>query len=109
MYVTGCWDVRDALTGKDATVGALYATEIGMGEAVFHNSKLVRLVFSIKAAQLDDVIAAVTKELGDPSPTMSVETLQNGFGATLQQRKAVWNSESLTVWAAEIRSFEYGT
>jgi hypothetical protein len=39
---------------------------------------------------------------------MSVETLQNGFGATLQQRKAVWNTKTLVVAASEVRDFQYG-
>jgi hypothetical protein len=106
-YVTGCRDVQDALRGKHVEVGGRYALELGRGTVTFHNSKLVIMAFHVNGT-LEDVITDVTKELGGISPTLSVETLQNGFGATLQQRKALWASNDLTVLASEVRDFQYG-
>jgi hypothetical protein len=56
---------------------------------------------------MDDVVADITKELGGTEPTLSVETVENGFGATLQKRKAVWHARDLIVSAIEEKDFKY--
>lgn len=109
QYVTGCWDVKDALEGKDVSVGALYATEIGQGNATFHAFKLVVMSFTVPRTSIEDVVTDITAELGHVEPVMSVQTLENGFGATLQERRAVWQTDTLFVSAAEMKSFEYGS
>jgi hypothetical protein len=53
-------------------------------------------------------VTDINKELGGVEPTMSIDTKQNGFGATLHQRKATWNANNVKVEASEIRDFRYG-
>jgi hypothetical protein len=107
--VDGCHEVQDALDGKDVEVGARYASELGSGSVTFRKSKLALMVFDLKAGTpLDDVIADISKELNGAAPVLGVDTKQNGFGATLQQRKATWATKELTVEASESRDFRYG-
>ena len=107
--VTGCWDVRDALEGKDVEVGARFISEIGMGSATFHSKRLVLMDFSLPSGTpIEDVVSDISKELGEVKPIMSIDTVQNGFGATLQRRRAVWNTEKLVISAMEMRSFQHG-
>lgn len=106
--VTGCWDVLDALEGKDITVGARYAAEIGTGSVTFHAGKLITMAFTLPAdTPFEDVIADIKDELA-AEPLVSAETLQNGFGATVQQQKATWQTPKLIVIATEMKTFVYG-
>ncbi len=112
--VEGCKKVEQALDGREVEVGARYASEIGyreigVGQVTFRDSKLVSIVFDLKqGTRLEDVVTDINKELGGVEPTMSIDTKQNGFGATLHQRKATWNANNVKVEASEIRDFRYG-
>ncbi|MGB8783545.1 MAG: hypothetical protein WCD02_10540 [Terriglobales bacterium] len=107
--VKGCKAVEEALDGREVEVGARYASEIGQGNVTFRGSQLVMIVFNLeKGTPLDDVVADINKELGGVEPMMNVDTKQNGYGATLSQRKATWNTTNVTVEASEMRSFQYG-
>lgn len=108
--VEGCRKVEKALDGQEVEVGARYASEIGKGgEVTFRDSKLALMTFEVKAGTpLEDVVTDINKELAGVEPTMSVDTKQNGFGASLQQRKAAWSTNSLIVDANEMRDFRYG-
>jgi hypothetical protein len=82
---------------------------VGTGKVHFRNSQLVLIVFDVAAGTpLEDVITDISKELGGTVPTLSLETKQNGFGTTLQERKAFWSVKNLSVAASEMRDFEYG-
>jgi hypothetical protein len=106
LDVTGCWDVRDAIEGKDIKVGARFASEIGQGDATFHASKLALLNFVVPVGTpMEDVVTDVSEELGHVQPNMSVDTMQNSFGATLQRRRAVWQTDNLIVSVMEMKSF----
>jgi len=108
--VKGCRDVEEALNGREVEVGARYANEIGQGQVTFRDSKLALMTFSLKAGTLlEDVVTDINKEIVGVEPTMSVDTKQNGFGATLQQRKATWNANNLIVEAGEMKDFRYGS
>jgi hypothetical protein len=112
--VEGCRKVEQALDGKEVEVGARYASEIGykeigVAQVTFRDSKLVSLVFDLKqGTRLEDVVSDINKELGGVEPTMSTVTKQNGFGATLHERKGTWNANNLNVEASEMRDFRYG-
>jgi hypothetical protein len=107
--VKGCREVQEALDGKNVEVGARYAAEVGKGSVTFRASKLVVMAFDLeKGTPLEDVITDISKELGGAQVTMSVDTLQNGFGATLQRRKAMWNANNLSVSAREVKDFQFG-
>ena len=105
--VEGCRVVEQALDGREVKVGDRYASELGQGSVTFRDSKLVSIALEMKeGTQLEDVVTDISKELGGVEPTMGIDTLQNGFGATLQQRKATWNANNLNVVASEMRSFQ---
>lgn len=108
LDVDGCKAVQQALDGKEVQVGAGYASEVGTGNVTFRDSKLVVMAFDVGGAVLEDAVADITKELGNVQPTMTVDTKQNGFGATLQARTARWSANNLTVTASEMKSFQYG-
>jgi hypothetical protein len=106
LDVQGCTEVQDALHGKDTKVGARYAAEIGKGSATFHGSKLVMMLFLVEHARFDDVITDITNEIGGTQPVLTADTMQNAFGAKLQARQAVWNSETLRIEAKEAKTFD---
>lgn len=107
--VTSCREVFEALDGKEVEVGARYATEIGKGSVTFRDSKLVSIVFNLnQGTVLEDVVTDISTEVGGVQPTMSVDTKQNGFGATLQERKATWGVSKVIAVAREMRDFQYG-
>jgi hypothetical protein len=107
--VEGCRKVEKALDGREVEVGARYASEIGQGQVTFRDSHLVLIIFNLKAGTpLEDVVTDINKELVGVEPTMSLDTKLNGFGATLQQRKATWNANNVGVEASEMRDFRYG-
>ena len=106
--VEGCWKVQQAFEGKEVEIGARYASEVGKGTVTFRSSRLVLMAFDVPQAPLDDVVTDISKELGDVQPTMSVDTKQNAFGASVQERKATWHANNLTVVANEVRDFRFG-
>jgi hypothetical protein len=107
--VKGCKAVFEALDGKETEVGARYAAEIGKGGVTFRDSKLVSIVFNLsEGTVLEDVVTDISAELGGARPTMSLDTKQNGFGATLQERKATWDVNKMMAVASEMRDFQYG-
>jgi hypothetical protein len=107
--VEGCRKVEEALDGREVEVGARYGSEIGQGQVTFRDSKLVLMTFKLKAGTpLEDVVTDINEEFVGVEPTMSIDTKQNGLGATLHQRRATWNANNVSVEASEMRDFRNG-
>lgn len=101
----GCQEVMAALQGRDAEVGNRFAFALGPGTTRFHAGKLIYMKFIMDSPYID-VVADMTKKLNS-SPEQTYVTYQNGFGATLQRRKAAWVSGNLMAGVEESPSVPY--
>ena len=69
---------------------------VGSFSATVTDSKLTAIVFSIKAADADNVLETLKQKYG-PKVTIKNFQAQNGYGATMSYYVAVWSFTNLTV------------
>jgi hypothetical protein len=104
LNVEGCNSIGAALAGQDVEVDMRFAAEFGSGRARFVGGHLALVRFVVKAS-LNDVVEDMTAKL-NANPQLAVDTLQNGIGAIVNQRRAMWTLPNLLVKLAELQSLE---
>ncbi len=104
LNVEGCNHIRAALAGEDAEVEARFATEFGTGSVQFIAGHLASVSFVVKAP-FSDVVEDMTAKL-NASPQLGVDTIQNGVGSIINQRRAMWTLPNFLAKVSEVHSLD---
>jgi len=100
----GCNNIRAALAGQDVEVDVRFAAEFGSGRVRFVAGHLASVRF-VANAPFNDVVEDMTAKL-NANPQLVVDTLQNGVGAIVNQRRAMWTLPNFLVKVSELQSLE---
>ena len=102
IIVEGCNNIQAALAGQDVEVDVRFAAEFGSGRVRFVAGHLASVKFVAKAP-FNDVVEDMTAKL-NANPQRDTETLQNGVGAIVKQRRAMWTHPNFLVRVSELQS-----
>ncbi len=104
IIAEGCNNIQAALAGQDVEVDVRFAAEFGSGRVRFVAGHLASVRFVVKAP-FNDVVEDMTAKL-NAIPQRDTETLQNGVGAIVKQRGAIWTLPNFLVKVSELQSLE---
>jgi len=104
MIEEGCSNIKAALAGQDVELDVRFAGEFGSGRVWFVAGHLASVKFVVKAP-FNDVVEDMTAKLS-ANPQLDTETLQNGVGAIVKQRRAIWTLPSFLVKISSLQSLE---
>ncbi len=102
VITDGCNNIQAALAGQDVEVDVRFAAEFGSGRVRFVAGRLASARFVVKAP-FNDVVEDMTAKL-NANPLLDAETLQNGIGAIVKQRRAMWTLPNFLVKVSELQS-----